>query len=108
MNDLLLVALISLAAFRATRWIIHDEFTQPVGDRLRLHFEAKWEAKHGVNHGEEWASKVAYLLSCYWCLGFWISGLTTLITWLIVPVPYPVLTALAASAVTGLLGRNAE
>jgi hypothetical protein len=45
------------------------------------------------------------MLSCPWCLGFWISGVATLLVSLAYGLDYPIITWFALSTVVGFLGR---
>lgn len=80
-----------LAAYRLTRFVARDEI--PFGP-LRRRLVARW-ADTIFDEG----------LTCFWCLGAWISG--ALIAGLDlsgISVPLPGLVALAISTVIGLLG----
>lgn len=48
-------------------------------------------------------SSPAYLVTCPWCAGFWISVVVTAITAWTVGIPMPALIAPAAVGVTGVL-----
>lgn len=101
-----LVALASLAAYRLTRIVTTDKITELIFDRLRFGLERRWYAKHGpVGSDTHFNSKLAFLLSCPWCLGFWVSGVVTVILSVAYGLDYPILTWLAMSTVVGFLGR---
>lgn len=102
-----LVALSTLAAYRVTRLVTADKITEPIFERLRWWLENRWVAKHpGANVSDTgWESKLAYLLSCPWCLGFWVSGVTTVVVSLVYGLDYPVITWFAMSTAIGLLAR---
>jgi hypothetical protein len=101
-----LVALASLAAYRVTRLATADKIAEPFMERLRWWFEKRWYAKHDEEGSQtDWNSKWAYLLSCAWCLGFWVSGVTTVLVSMAYGLDYPILTWLAMSTVVGFLGR---
>jgi len=101
-----LVALASLAAYRVTRLVTSDKITEPIFERLRWWFERRWNANHAEDGSQtDWNSKWAYLLSCPWCLGFWVCGVFTVVLSLAYGLDYPVLTWLAMSTVVGFLGR---
>lgn len=101
-----LVALASLAAYRVTRLVTLDKIAEPVTERIRWFFERRWEAKHPeAAPNDEWNSKLAFLLSCPWCLGFWVSGVVTVILSVAYGLDYPVITWLAMSTIVGFLGR---
>lgn len=87
-----------LAAFRLWRLAAVDSITEPFHGRLRA-------STHPV---AQWFDT---LVSCPWCLGFWIAtGLTWGVWWL--TGAYGVVDALimmwAASAVTGLIASADE
>lgn len=105
MSEVWLVLLATLAAYRITRLVTKDTIAEPVTERVRWWFERRWQRKHGPGSGEDWNSKLAYLLSCPWCLGFWVSGVTAVLLSLAYGLDYPVITWLAMSTVIGFLGR---
>lgn len=100
-----LVALATLAAYRITRLVTTDKIAEPVTERVRWWLERRWQRKHGPGSDEDWNSKLAFLLSCPWCLGFWVSGVTTVLLSQVYGLDYPVITWLAMSTVIGFLGR---
>jgi len=106
MHEWWLVALASLAAYRVTRLVTSDKITEPIFDRIRFGLERRWYVKHGpADSDTHFNSKLAYLLSCPWCLGFWVSGATTVVLSWAYGLDYPILTWLAMSTVVGFLGR---
>lgn len=106
MSEWWLVALASLAAYRVTRLVTTDKITEPITERIRWFFERRWEAKHPeVVPSDDWNSKLAFLLSCSWCLGFWVSGVVTVILSVAYGLDYPVITWLAMSTIVGFLGH---
>lgn len=114
MSEWWLVALASLAAYRVTRLVTLDKITEPIFGALRLWLEERWIRKHAgddenlaclYGKSETWNSKLAFLLSCPWCLGFWVSGVGTLLVSLAYGLDYSILTWLAVSTVVGFLGR---
>jgi hypothetical protein len=109
-----LVALATFAAYRVTRIVTTDKIGEPFFEPIRLRLEARWIRKHAgddenlahlYGKSTEWNSKLAFLLSCVWCLGFWVSGVFTVILSVAYGLHYPILTWLAMSAVVGFLGR---
>jgi hypothetical protein len=101
-----LVALATLATYRVVRLVITDKITEPIFDRIRFGLERRWYAKHGPEGSDtHFNSKMAFLLSCPWCLGFWVSGVTTVVVSMAYGLDYPILTWLAMSTVVGFLGR---
>ena len=101
-----LLVLGALAAYRITRLVTTDKITEPTFERLRWWFERRWESKHPeAVPNDKWNSKLAFLLSCAWCLGFWVSGMVTVILSVAYGLNYPILTWLAMSTVVGFLGN---
>jgi hypothetical protein len=97
-----------------TRLVTSDKITEPVFDPLREWLEYRWIRKNtrpgsreefDAVESEKFNSKLAYLLSCPWCLGFWVSGVTTVLVSVAYGLDYPILTWLAMSTVVGFLGR---
>lgn len=106
MHDVWLVLLLALACYRVTRLVTTDKITEPIFDRLRFGLERRWYEKHGPEGSDtHFNSKLAFMLSCPWCLGFWVSGVGTLIVSLAYGLDYPILTWLALSTIVGFLGR---
>lgn len=100
-----LVALASLAAYRVTRLVTTDKITERFFDRIRFGFERRWHKKHDEpGSATHFNSKLAFLLSCPWCLGFWVSGVVTVILSVAYGLDYPVITWLAMSTIVGFLG----
>lgn len=106
MHDFALFILLALACYRVTRLVTTDKITEPIFDRLRFGLERRWYAKHGPEGSDtHFNSKLAFMLSCPWCLGFWISGVATLLVSLAYGLDYPIITWFALSTVVGFLGR---
>lgn len=106
MSDAWLFILLALACYRVTRLVTTDKITEPIFDKIRFGLERRWYAKHGpVGSDTHFNSKLAFLLSCPWCLGFWISGVGTLLVSLAYGLDYPIITWFAMSTVIGFLGR---
>ncbi|MDX3067155.1 DUF1360 domain-containing protein [Streptomyces sp. ND04-05B] len=70
MISLPVLALLGFAAYRATQLGVHDSLLD--GPRERL---AAWYAK---NLDSKPRAFVVQLISCIYCLGFWLSGATLL------------------------------
>lgn len=101
-----------LATFRITRNITTDAF--PFAE-LREVYVQRWGvyddvASKSVAIGGKptnWLMrKIAYLWECDWCTSVWVASILTWITVQFMSVPLPVFTALAASAVTGLIAQR--
>jgi thiosulfate reductase cytochrome b subunit len=114
----LIIAIILLpeAAYRITRFVTTDKITEPIFDPLRLWLETRWIRKHAgddenlaylYGKSEKWNSKLAFMLSCPWCLGFWVSGAGSLLVSTVYGLDYLVfaLLWLATSTIVGLIGR---
>lgn len=129
--EILLVVLLALAAHRITRVITRDKL--PLIDIPREAFVKRWGVYDGMERVKDdvtrnalvrswrwfWAAEfpaidgahrtnlvmksLAYLWECDWCMGMWVSAGLVYVANLYVSVPYPFLTALVASGVTGLL-----
>jgi hypothetical protein len=107
MSDPWVFLLALLAAYRVTRLVTTDKIAEPVTERIRWWFERRWHEKHNERgSADEWNSKWAYMLSCPWCLGFWVSGVMSVL--LSVAYGFDYLTIigwLAMSAGIGLIAR---
>lgn len=83
-----------LATYRLTRLFLVDSLTQPLRERVWKRYPPE-------------SSRLGYLLTCPWCFSFWAASLL-LISSIISPVTDMVATALALSAVAGLLTAYEE
>lgn len=80
----------ALAVYRLTRLVIADEITAGVRDKI-------WET-----HPPE-TSKIGYLFTCPWCTSIWV-GFAVAAARKIAPAAWDLAsTALAGSAVAGLI-----
>lgn len=89
MSDALLLLVMTLAAFRVWRLIGEDTIL----DRPR-----DWVIER--------SEKLSDFITCPWCAGFWISGVTVAVTDYFTSVPLPGLMVAAVSAGVGLIGSN--
>lgn len=113
MSELVFVVLGALAAYRLTRIITTDKITEPFFESLRYRLERRWvraKFRKGTITDEqvesgEWQSKLAFLLSCPWCLGFWVSAVFAVVLSVANVLDYPMLSWLAMSTLVGFLGR---
>lgn len=106
MSDAWLFVLATLAAYRVTRLVTTDKIAEPVTERIRWWFERRWIAKHDFEGSDtEWNSKVAYMLSCPWCLGFWVSGVMSVLLSVAYGLDYLAIMWLAMSAGIGFLAK---
>jgi hypothetical protein len=112
MSDALLITLLALACYRVTRLVTTDKIAEPIFEPFRQRLEDRWQRKHyseyvpdAVRYSPTWNSKLAFMLSCPWCLGFWVSGAGTLIVSIVYGLDYPILTWFAVSTAVGFIGR---
>lgn len=108
MEDLLTVTLLCLATFRVTYFLVSDQLIQEPRAKMTNWLETRKENKTGKVTHVEWQSKLAYLVTCPWCMSVWIGAAFTLVTHVFYDVPVPVLTWLTSSAVTGMLATLVE
>jgi len=74
--ELLEFVILSLAAFRITRFLIKDSllgFGPDSGSRLSVRVDRFAYLKDGTGRSW-WREYLGDLLTCTWCLGFWISA----------------------------------
>lgn len=105
MSDPWLFLLATLAAYRVTRLVTTDKIAEPVTERVRWWFENRWVAKHGSGSEENWNSKWAYMLSCPWCFGFWVSGVVSVLLSVAYGLDYLGIMWLAMSTGVGFLAK---
>jgi hypothetical protein len=84
-RQVLLLALVSLASYRAWKLVGHDAITEPLRDRL--------------------PEKLDEMVSCPWCLGTWTAFAATGAADWATSVWLPGFFALAAAALVGFLHR---
>jgi hypothetical protein len=90
---LVFLVFFGLAAYRLTRLFLYDHLF----DSFRAWV---WKRRPPENGG------VGYLLTCPWCLGFWVSSLLVF-AYIIVPVPTSVLALiLTMNALVGMLAAR--
>jgi hypothetical protein len=98
LTAILYAVVTGLASYRVWRLVGHDEITEPwLWGPLRRN-------PHPVSQFLD------TLITCAWCLGFWINGAITTALWLWTPLfthwwEAAILT-FAGSAVTGILGSR--
>jgi hypothetical protein len=114
MNDPWVFLLGTLAAYFVTWVVVESAIAAPFVDPLRRAFERRWilrRAEPGSDEAaafestENWNSKLAYLLSCIPCLGFWVSGATTVLLSVAYGADYLLISWLAMAGIIGLIGR---
>lgn len=89
------VLILGLAAWRGTRFLVQDELFSPVRDKIW----SKWPPD---------STKLGYLFTCYWCTGFWVSALLTVILVFGGTIGLVIVLILAVSAIVGLLQELIE
>jgi Protein of unknown function (DUF1360) len=83
------LVLLTLATYRLSRIIIEDTIMERFRHFVWRHFP--------------YDKTIGYLITCYWCMGFWISSLFV-VAYIIVPIPtIAVSSVLAISAAAGIL-----
>lgn len=70
MEHLALIAVLGLAAYRATQLVVWDTIADPIRTRIEL-----W---HAARHDSRFRSFVRDLIGCTYCAGFWLSCITVL------------------------------
>lgn len=114
MSDAWLFFLGVFASYFVTWVAVESAIAAPLVNRVRVRLERRWIAQRAaVGSPEEaqyaaseiWNSKLAYLLSCIPCLGFWVSGVCTVVLSVAYGLDYPVIAWLAMSGIVGLIGR---
>lgn len=105
MSTGLIVLLMTLAAYRASRLLVHDEF--PPIKWLREKFTGPYTLPQGDSRRT--ATRVpywlAYLWTCTWCMTVWTAAGITLVTWLSTDLPLPLLVWGAVAAGAALLSH---
>lgn len=94
MTLLVVGVLLALGAYRITRLIIEDEVLDRPRDAL---------FKRIKPHGYLYT-----LLTCYWCLGFWVSVVVVGLYWAFPGVAPWILAPFALSALVGLIDQKAN
>jgi len=104
-----------LAAYRLTRLVTTDTISDPIRDRLieRIYRAGYWgDMKPPLGGWSELARadeeppKLADLLTCWWCAGWWVSALVVAARRLVPGLWGPVARALATSTVVGFLSKT--
>lgn len=94
MIDVTTFAILALAAFRLTHILVVDA----IFDGIRTKIWSKYPPM----------TKIGYLITCFWCSGFWISIFLAL-SWLLLPeFTFVVSLILAMSALVGLISAWLE
>lgn len=81
----------ALASYRLTRFLVEDHLF----NGLREWVWKRW------NPG----TKLGYLFTCYWCMGFWMSSFVVVGYILVPSVMFIVALVLALSAVVGIISK---
>lgn len=106
MTELLVLTIVCLATLRLTRLVTTDKIVEEQRQRLQLYLEQRKEQKTGTETPDTWQSKLAYILSCQWCLSIWVSIPVTAGADAVTSVPLPGLVPCVASAVTGMIASR--
>lgn len=105
MHTGLIVLLMTLSSYRASRLLVHDEF--PPVKWLREKFTLPYtlpqsDLRRQTTRVPYW---LAYLWTCTWCMTVWTSAVITLLVWWRVGLPVPVLVWGGVSAGAALLSH---
>lgn len=94
----LAVGLVMLATFRLTRFVVDDTFPPMRWLRDRIAFRARKQGHRVADFFDE-------LITCPWCASIWIAAGVTWATDRLLAggLTAPVLVALAASGITGII-----
>lgn len=98
------LAVLGTAAYRATQLGVHDTILEPARQHL-----ATW---HANNLDSKPRGFLLQLISCIYCLGFWLSGITLLVyllatgCWHDAPVIVHGIEWFAVAGVQALLNRR--
>lgn len=91
----------ALATFRLTRLVNQDTITEGLRAKVK-------HAMYQETRSAELAAKLDVLISCPWCVSWWVA-LGVITARRVAPKAWqPVATALALSAVTGLVAENLD
>jgi hypothetical protein len=94
--------LLALAAYRVTRLLAEDEILDHARRRLVL-LPQEWEEGHVLP--DSYRLGLAKFITCYWCLGAWVSGAAWAM-WQVFPhATEAVSVPLAIMAVVGVAGK---
>lgn len=97
----------TLAAYRLTRLIVRDDFPPIQWVRDSVTNKLNCPVESGAR--AFWCHTVTELLSCPWCIGWWISAATVGGLMVVgVSIPVPVLTVFAISSVVGILSKGSK
>ena len=115
MSVWLLYLIICLATYSATRFLVADQFPpvrvtrewlkttlHPVDPETRLPVRYKQWPMRAVSAVFR---SIAYLITCEWCMSFWVGGAIIWATCQYTSVPLPWLLLAVARAVTGWLAN---
>lgn len=89
----------ALASYRLTRLIVEDKITDGIREKVR-HAAMRSVDSPGT------AAKINTLLSCPWCVGWWVACGVVVARKVAPRIWEPVATALALSATTGIIAEN--
>lgn len=104
MSTGLVVLLMTLASYRGARLLVHDEF--PPVRWLRDKFTEPYTWEQGDPRRRTLVPYwLAYLWTCMWCMTVWVAGGITVLTWLMIGLPAPVLVWGGVAAGAALLSH---
>jgi hypothetical protein len=85
---------LSLAAFRITRLVIEDVIFESVREKIWKKFPP--------------STKFGYLLTCYWCLGLWVSVVVFGCYLLAPSITFVVSLVLSISTIIGIISSRID
>lgn len=91
--NLIHLLILALGVYRITRIFIEDVVFSPIRDRIWAKFPPE-------------STKIGYLLTCYWCLGLWVSALVVGCYVILPTITIIVLAIFAISAVVGMIDQK--
>jgi hypothetical protein len=95
MRDLTSLATTALATYRLSRLVIEDEITSDVRNKVWKRYPPE-------------SSKIGYLLTCYWCSSMYAASALEISRIIAPKTTRAVETALAASAVAGIVAARLD
>lgn len=103
MINLLTLLALGAASYRATQFVVHDTLADPIRDRIEVWHARRFESP--------FRGFVRDLLSCIYCIGFWLSFLTVVVyltatgTWGSAPLLVHAIEVWAVAGVQAVLNR---
>jgi uncharacterized protein DUF1360 len=113
MVSVLVMITLPLASFYVTWLVVRSRIAAPFVEKWQYRWEERWINHETTDQSEreqlwegEWNSKLAYLPTCAWCTGYWVTLTLIIVTMPSTDVPiWPVwpLYLLATTAFVGIM-----